>query len=84
MPVNLGMQLPSKVISKRRLLFTTEELAGRIGVTRNTIGKLEKDPLAVRGHTLRAYLLLLGWRMKFAKDFRARTLAAFPDLEEAR
>ena len=67
--VNLGMKLPAAVLSKRRLLYTTEELARQLDVSRNTIGKLEKDPLSVQGRTLRAYLLALGWRLRVARDF---------------
>lgn len=69
-PVFLCMQLPAKLLVKRRTLFTAQELAKEIGVSRNTIGKLERDPLSVKGATLRKYLLLLGWRLRFAKNFR--------------
>ncbi len=63
------MLLPAKVIAKRRSLFSASQLAERIGVSEGTLRKLESDPLAVQGHTLRAYLLALGWRLRVAKDF---------------
>lgn len=53
---------------KRRRLFTAQELAKEIGVRRNTIGKLEKDPLSGKGATLRKHYLLLGWRLRFAQE----------------
>jgi len=77
------MHLPRKVLALRRYLYSTEEFAERIGVSRNTVLKLEKDPLSVKGTTLRAYLHLLGWRLKVAKRFRLVTLADNPSLEDA-
>lgn len=70
-----AMQLPAKVIEKRRRLFGVGEIAHQIEVSASTIRKLERDPLAVQGRTLRAYLLLLGWRLRVAKDFRRSTKA---------
>ncbi len=69
MPVFLCMHLPTKLLAKRRRLFTAQELAKEIGVSRNTVGKMEKDPLSVKGHTLRSYLLALGWRVRVAPAF---------------
>lgn len=63
------MQLPDKLKAKRRRLFTAEQIAQHVGVSRATIHKLEKDPLSVKGHTLRSYLLTLGWRVRVAPDF---------------
>jgi DNA-binding XRE family transcriptional regulator len=64
-----GMQLPDKLKAKRRVLYTAEEIAREVGVSRATIHKLEKDPLSVKGHTLRSYLLALGWRVRVAPAF---------------
>jgi len=77
------MHLPRKVLAERRYLYFTEEFAERIGVSRNTVLKLEKDPLSVKGTTLRAYLRLLGWRIKVAKAYRSSTLDGNPSLEDA-
>jgi predicted transcriptional regulator len=68
------MQLPDKLKAKRRLLYTDEDIASEVGVSQATIHELEEDPLSVKGHTLRAYLLALGWRLRFAKDFHLRSV----------
>lgn len=68
------MQLPDKLKVRRRLLYTDEDIAREVGVSQETIHELEKDPLSVKGAILRAYLLTLGWRLRFVKDFQLRSI----------
>jgi len=67
------MKLPEAIHRKRKRLYTASELAGVLGVSKSTVERIERDCDSVHPRVLRAYLALLGWRVRISpKDRRTQ------------
>ncbi len=66
-----AVRLPETLLRKRRRLYSQAEIARIVGVAQTVVSELERDCDRVRPETLRAYLSVLGWRVRISpKDRR--------------
>lgn len=67
-----AMLMPQPALRKRRRMYTQSEIGRALGVSRNTVGRMEKDVSTVSLTTLSRYLALIGWRIRIGPKVRER------------